>query len=304
MTPPGVTFSDVTVADFDELAALRIAAMRASLEQVGRFDPERARERLRKSFYPEGTRFIVLDGRRVGFYTFRHADDGAHLDHFYIHPDWQSRGIGSFVMRRLLAESDAGQRTIHLGALRGSESNRFYQRHGFTKTSEDEWDIYYVRGPAILAPLEPALNMLTDIYSFRAIGDRLGTAGQPTEAQLGRVRESGFEAVINLALPTSDGALANEGSIVTGLGMSYVHIPVDFKAPAAGDFRAFRRVMEAFDDRPVFVHCAANMRVSAFVFLYRVLCEQVPVSEAERDLHAIWEPDEVWSRFIREQLGS
>ena len=83
-----------------------------------------------------------------------------------------------------------------------------------------------------------------------------------------------------------------------------MHIPVDFKAPAAGDFGAFRRVMEAFDDRPVFVHCAANMRVSAFVFLYRVLCEQVPVSEAERDLHAIWQPDEVWSRFIREQLGS
>jgi hypothetical protein len=27
-------------------------------------------------------------------------------------------------------------------------------------------------------------------------------------------------------------------------------------------------MMEAFDDRPVFVHCAANKRVSAFVFLF------------------------------------
>ena len=62
--------------------------------------------------------------------------------------------------------------------------------------------------------------------------------------------------------------------------------------------------MEAFDDRPVFVHCAANMRVSAFVFLYRVLNQGVGVSEAERDLHAIWQPDEVWSRFIQEQLKS
>ena len=56
---------------------------------------ERARERLRKSFHPVDTRFIVVDGRRIGFYTFRHADDGFHLDHFYIHPDWQSHGIGS-----------------------------------------------------------------------------------------------------------------------------------------------------------------------------------------------------------------
>jgi protein tyrosine phosphatase (PTP) superfamily phosphohydrolase (DUF442 family) len=144
--------------------------------------------------------------------------------------------------------------------------------------------------------------MLSEIYSFRAVGERLGTAGQPTEGQFRMVREAGFEAVINLALPTSDNALANEGSVVTGLGMSYVHIPVDFKAPTPQDFRAFCRVMEAFDDRRVFVHCAANMRVSAFVFLYRVLCQRVAISVAERDLHAIWQPNEAWSRFIQNQL--
>jgi len=144
--------------------------------------------------------------------------------------------------------------------------------------------------------------MLSEIYNFRAIGDKLGTAGQPTEGQFRIVRTAGFEAVINLALPTSDNALANEGSVITGLGMAYVHIPVDFRAPTAQDFRAFCRVLEAFDDRPVFVHCAANMRVSAFIFLYRVLRRGTARSEAERDLHAIWQPDEVWSRFIQEQI--
>ncbi|MDR3457950.1 MAG: protein tyrosine phosphatase family protein [Verrucomicrobiae bacterium] len=143
---------------------------------------------------------------------------------------------------------------------------------------------------------------LSAIYSFRAIGDKLGTAGQPTREQFQFVRESGFEAVINLALPTSDNAIANEGSVVTGLGMAYVHIPVDFKAPKSRDFRAFCQVMEAFADRPVFVHCAANMRVSAFVFLYRVLFQGVAVPVAERDLHAIWQPDEIWSRFIQDEL--
>ena len=145
---------------------------------------------------------------------------------------------------------------------------------------------------------------LSEIYGFRAVGDKLGTAGQPTQEQFRMVREAGFEAVINLALPTSDNALANEGSVVTGLGMSYVHIPVDFKAPTSQDFRAFCRVMEAFDGRPVFVHCAANKRVSAFVFLYRVLCQRVAILEAEHDLHTIWQPDEVWSRFIQDQLKS
>jgi len=145
---------------------------------------------------------------------------------------------------------------------------------------------------------------LSQIRAFRTVGPRLGTAGQPTEAQLGAVRDAGFEAVVNLAMPTSDNALPNEGSIVTNLGMSYVHIPVNFQAPTAQNFQDFRRVMDAFGDRSVFVHCAANMRVSAFVFLYRVMHQNVPKSEAERDLHAIWQPDEVWSRFIEERLKS
>jgi hypothetical protein len=59
--------------------------------------------------------------------------------------------------------------------------------------------------------------------------------------------------------------------------------------------------MEVFRGQRVFVHCAANMRVSAFLFLYRVLHEGVPVAEAETDLRAIWEPDEVWSRFLRDR---
>ncbi len=143
---------------------------------------------------------------------------------------------------------------------------------------------------------------LPEIYNFRAIGERLGTAGQPSPDQLRSVHEAGFEVVINLALPTSDNALAHEGSIVTGLGMSYVHIPVNFKAPTSQDFRVFCRIMEAFAGRRVFVHCAANMRVSAFVFLYRVLHERVSRTDAERDLQAIWQPDEVWSRFIGTEL--
>ncbi len=56
---------------------------------------------------------------------------------------------------------------------------------------------------------------LTEIYNLRALGENPGTGGQPTEDQLRAVRKAGFEAVINLALPTSANALANEGSIVT-----------------------------------------------------------------------------------------
>ena len=147
-----------------------------------------------------------------------------------------------------------------------------------------------------------ATASLSEIRSFRHISDSLGTAGQPTENQFQAVQAAGFEVVVNLALPTSDNALTNEGSIISGLGMSYVHIPVNFQNPTPQDFESFCRVMKAYEARRVFVHCAANMRVSAFVFLYRVLHQGIAIAAAEPDLQAIWQPDEVWSRFIQQQL--
>lgn len=144
---------------------------------------------------------------------------------------------------------------------------------------------------------------LSEIFNFHALGFHLGTSGQPTPDQFAIIRESGYEAVINLALPTSDNAIANEGSIVTSLGMAYVHIPVNFENPTARDFQMFRRVLDSFAAHPVFVHCAANKRVSAFVFLYRVLAQGMPTAAAERDLLAIWQPDPIWRQFIQDQLA-
>jgi protein tyrosine phosphatase (PTP) superfamily phosphohydrolase (DUF442 family) len=156
---------------------------------------------------------------------------------------------------------------------------------------------------APLNPMASARQRLPEIYNFRLLDERLGTSGQPTVEQFPNIRQAGFDVVINLALPTSDNAIPNEGSIVTGLGMAYVHIPVNFQKPASEDFRAFCQMMDAFEDRNVFVHCAANMRVSSFIFLYRVLRKGVDQSRAEQDLCAIWEPDEIWSQFMQRELG-
>jgi GNAT superfamily N-acetyltransferase len=138
-----VAYEAVTADDFEELLTIRILAMRDSLERIGRFDPQRARERLRNSFFPEYTQFIVYDKERIGFCTFRAAEEGFHLDHFYLKPQFQSRGIGSGVLRHLLARAHVLRKPVYVTALRDSEANRFYLRHGFVQTHEEEWDIHY-----------------------------------------------------------------------------------------------------------------------------------------------------------------
>jgi protein tyrosine phosphatase (PTP) superfamily phosphohydrolase (DUF442 family) len=141
---------------------------------------------------------------------------------------------------------------------------------------------------------------LSTITNYLPISDTLGTAGQPTAYQFAAIRAAGYEVVINLALSTSTNALLNEGDLVAAQGMAYVHIPVVWESPTATDLERFFAAMAQHRGRKVFVHCALNMRVSCFVFLYRVLRLGVPAETAWLDVLAIWEPDEVWQRFVDE----
>lgn len=145
LSTPQLQYAPVSEADFEDLLALRIEAMRESLERLGRFDPERARSRLRSTFRPEHTWSIEQDGQRIGFYALRPEGDGLRLDHLYIRPAAQDSGLGGQVMRKILQEADRLGLAVSLGALRDSDSNRFYRRHGFVQTGESEWDIDYLR---------------------------------------------------------------------------------------------------------------------------------------------------------------
>lgn len=140
-----LTFANATHGDAETLVNMRIDAMRESLERVGRFDPQRARDRFLSSFDPAFCRFIVADGVSVGFVVVKPADDCVVLENLYVLPEHQGKGIGSAVLDSVFADADSRSVPVKVGALRGSDANRFYQRHGFQKVDEEEWDIYYVR---------------------------------------------------------------------------------------------------------------------------------------------------------------
>lgn len=146
---------------------------------------------------------------------------------------------------------------------------------------------------------------LTSIYNYRAVDESLCTSGQPSEAQLRSIAEAGFTAVINLALHDDPRySLPDEPSLVRSLGMAYVHIPVQFSAPTEANLLEFFAAMEAQESEKVWVHCAANMRVSAFIGLYRVIKQGWEHERAFALMNGLWQPNEVWSSFISSMLES
>lgn len=144
-TSPEITFRQAELRDADVLATIRVEAMRDSLERVGRFDPMRARERFLSTFSPEHTHVIFFRQALAGLYVVKPRDDALLLDHLYVAPAHQGRGIGSVVLVRVFAEADKLGCPVRVGALRESASNRFYTRHGFVLVAQSEFDNHYVR---------------------------------------------------------------------------------------------------------------------------------------------------------------
>lgn len=146
--------------------------------------------------------------------------------------------------------------------------------------------------------------MTTALPSVSVIDALLCTSAQPSPEQLSALGGTGVRHVINLALPSSDGAVPDEGARLAAQGITYLQIPVQWDHPRAAQFLLFAQVLWAMRDEPVLVHCACNMRASAFVFLYRVAHEGVPLEEAAATLHAVWRPEGVWRDFLGLQLAT
>ena len=143
---------------------------------------------------------------------------------------------------------------------------------------------------------------IEEIINYIRVSDRIASSGQPDERQFKDIADAGYQVVLNLAMPNSDNAIPEEGSIVSAHGMVYVHIPVPFDAPNTDHLRTFIRVMNAFTDQRIWIHCVVNHRVSAFLYQYLRLVQGVTQTEAREAMLPTWKPNKVWQEFMTYEI--
>lgn len=145
---------------------------------------------------------------------------------------------------------------------------------------------------------------LADIKNFIRVDDRVGTAGQPTAEQFKAVRDAGYEVVVNLLPSEQDNAFKGEDALIRDLGMEYHYIPVLWSAPKPQDFASFCDVMHRLADKKVFIHCAMNMRVTAFYSSYAMKYLGWSYEQADALVARIWDAhegftmDDIWRGFV------
>lgn len=140
---------------------------------------------------------------------------------------------------------------------------------------------------------------MNNILNYIKINENISTAGQPTKEQLQLIKDENFEVVINLALSSATNALENEDKVVTELGMTYIHIPVDFEKPKLSDAKQFLLLLQAFDGKKVFVHCAKNYRVTAFIYLYHKHILNTHFDNIDLSIFEEWSPNKNWQNLMK-----
>lgn len=141
-----------------------------------------------------------------------------------------------------------------------------------------------------------------DAENTHQVFDWLWSSGQLSARDIDQLPAMGIDAVVNLALPTSSNALAGEAELITRHGIQYFQIPVIWESPQIHQLTTFFDLMGILRGRNVWVHCAKNMRVSSFVYLYRRLRLGESEDTASFPMREVWSPNETWQAFIDQAL--
>ncbi len=140
---------------------------------------------------------------------------------------------------------------------------------------------------------------MENIFNYIKINENISTSGQPTSEQFELISQCGYEVIINLALHNASNAIENEDKIVTDLNITYIHIPVVFDNPTINQLRQFLDILSINKNRKIWVHCALNYRVSAFMYVFHKYHLQTPFDDINLSLLEEWQPNEIWQDILK-----
>src|SRR5262249_52825281 len=149
-----VTTRPATRADHDFLRTLHHACYRRLVEPIWGWDEADQDRRFARAFDVAGRVIVELAGEPIG--TLRTSRGGQWLfdDDIGEGAEHQGRGIGSRLLRGVLAEADRKRLAVRLQVLVTNPARRLYQRLGFTVERETASHALMVR-PAKDSPERP-----------------------------------------------------------------------------------------------------------------------------------------------------
>jgi len=137
-TLSNINLRPATPDDYEFAYRVHRAAMREAVEQTYGWDEAWQARYFREHFDPAKRQIIRCDGVDVGVLSVEEREDSLFLALVAILPEYQGRGIGTTLIRRLQRRAKAGSVPVTLQVLKINRARALYERLGFVLTGETE----------------------------------------------------------------------------------------------------------------------------------------------------------------------
>lgn len=141
------TLRSATAADYDFLYALHVATMHDYVAATWGWDDAVQQAMFRERFTPEPRQIVLVAGDPVGVIQAARREHDCYVAEIEIHPDQQGQGLGTALLRAVLAQAAQDQVPTRLQVLRSNPAQHLYQRLGFVQEGETATHLLLVAAP-------------------------------------------------------------------------------------------------------------------------------------------------------------
>ena len=158
---------------------------------------------------------------------------------------------------------------------------------------------------AIPASAQVEKKEFAGIRNYSRVDATVGCGGQVDPAAMASLKKEGFVSVINLRLPTEEGANVDQGrAAAQAAGLKYIHLPFNAAMPDSKVVDSFLAAVADKSNQPVFIHCGSASRVGGMWTIKRALQDKWPVEKALAEGKAIGLNNPGLEKFVTEYISS
>ncbi|MGH6664434.1 MAG: GNAT family N-acetyltransferase [Pseudolabrys sp.] len=132
-----------TAADYDFTHRVHHSGMRWIAERLfGPWDDAAQDEKFKRQFVLAEVRIIAVGSTDVGYLQLGIGDEELFLRELHIDAPFQNRGIGTEVLRLVLAETKTAGKPLIVAVVKINPARGLYERCGFRTFREDDYKFY------------------------------------------------------------------------------------------------------------------------------------------------------------------
>lgn len=138
-TEPQLVLRQATVADAEfAVQVIRTTMQGHVLRTWGHWNEPGVRERAIEDTGAGRTHIIELDGQAAGLFLVDERPTHTELEQIFLLPPFQRRGLGTRLMRELMAQADRSGRTLRLQVLRVNPARFWYSQLGLREVEQSD----------------------------------------------------------------------------------------------------------------------------------------------------------------------